>query len=71
MEGWNSSEGYEAMQRYQSAQAHAFQPFQISLQEHVGSVGVPNFFSAAFWNSCSSTTTIDEYVCSSFKEKGY
>ena len=44
MEGWNSSEGYEAMQRYQSAEAHAFQPFQNSLQEHIGSIGVSNFF---------------------------
>ena len=44
MEGWNSSEGYEAMQRYQSTEAHAFQPFQTSLQEHVGSIGVSNFF---------------------------
>ena len=46
MSGWNSSEGYEVMQRYQSAEAHAFQPFQTSLQEHVGSVGIPEFFQA-------------------------
>ena len=26
--GWNSSEVYETMQRYESAQAHAFQPYQ-------------------------------------------
>jgi len=41
MSGWNSNEGYELMQRYQSAKAHAFQSFQISLQKYVG---VPNFF---------------------------
>lgn len=44
MSGWNSSERYEMMQRYQSAQAHAFQPFQTPLQEHVGSLGISNFF---------------------------
>ena len=33
---WNSSEVYEAMQRYQSTQA--------PLQEHVGSVRVTEFF---------------------------
>ena len=44
MEGWNSSESYEAMQRCQSAQAHAFEPFQTSLQEHVDNVAFPNFF---------------------------
>ena len=42
--GWNSSEVYEAMQRYQSAQAHAFQPYQAPLQEHEGSVGLLEFF---------------------------
>ena len=44
---WISSEVYEAMQRYQSAQAHVFQPFQTLLQEHVGSIGVPNFFQSS------------------------
>jgi hypothetical protein len=43
--GWNSNEIYEAMQMYSSAQAHAFQPYHILLQEHVGSVGVPEMFS--------------------------
>ena len=40
MSGWKSSEVYETMQSYQSAQAHAFQPYQTPLQKHVGSVRV-------------------------------
>ena len=36
---WNSSEVYEVMQRHESVQAHAFQPYQAPLQEHVSSVG--------------------------------
>jgi len=40
MSGWNSSEWYEPMHKFRSAQAHAFQSFQASLQEHVDSVGI-------------------------------
>lgn len=44
MNGYNTTEVYEAMQRYRSAQAHASQTYQTPLQKHVGRVRVPNFF---------------------------
>lgn len=44
--GWASSEGYEGMQRYESAEAHAFQPFQTPLQQQLGSGRISGFFQA-------------------------
>lgn len=44
MEGSLEMSGYKLMQRYESAEAHAFQPFPSSLEEHRGSVEIPDFF---------------------------
>jgi hypothetical protein len=69
--GWNSSEVYEAMHRYQSAQAHAFQPYQAPLQEHVGSVGVPEFFQAPCGNHIPLPPPLIVDMCASnLKRKG-
>jgi len=69
--GWNSSEVYEAMHRYQSAQAHAFQPYQNPLQEHVGSVGVPEFFQAPCGNHIPLPPPLIVDMCASnLKRKG-
>ena len=70
--GWNSNEVYEAMQRYQSAKAHAFQPNQAPLQEHGGSVGVPEFFQAPCENHIPPLPPLIMDMCASnLKEKGY
>jgi hypothetical protein len=69
--GWNSSKVYEAKQRYQSVQAHAFQPYQTPLQEHIGSVGVFEFFQPPCGNHILLLPPLIVDICSSnLKRKG-
>jgi hypothetical protein len=69
--GWNSSEMYEAMQRYQSAQAHAFQPYQAPSQEHVGSVEVLNFFQPPCGNHSPLPPPLFIDICACNLKKKY
>lgn len=65
MSGWNSSEVYKEMQRYESAQAHAFQPYQAPLQEHGGSVVIPDFFQPPCGNHIPPTPPLIMDMCAS------
>jgi hypothetical protein len=56
---------YKVMQRYQSAQAHAFQLYQAHLQEHGGSVGVPKFFQPPCRNYISLPPPLIINMCTS------
>ena len=67
--GWNSNEVYEAMQRYGSAQAHAFQPYQAPSQEHGSSVGGPEFFQPLCGNHIPPPPPLIMDMCASILKR--